>query len=120
MMCYLVSARQPHRSSSPSPPAERQQRFLGEEDVILSSSEDFTFHLIGDALMTFPEYAMPSGFSDRRLTSPTQFEGWPSVEMYGGFLADTYPLIFAPAVDHRFLLLSMNDCSAVTRQHSLV
>lgn len=88
----------PDRSSSPSPLAEGQQRSFGDEDVLLSSSEDFTLHLISDALSIVPECAMSSGFSDRRLTSPTQFEEWPS----GGFLADTYPLLFALAVEHRF------------------
>ena len=73
----------PHRSSYSSTPTERS---IGDENVILYSSEDFTFHLISDALSTFPEYPMSSGFSDRRLTSPTRFEEWPSVVMSGGFL----------------------------------
>lgn len=47
---------------------------------------------------------MSSGFSDRRLTPPTQFEELPSVEMSGGFLANTYPLLVAPTVEDRFLI----------------
>jgi len=59
---------------------------------------------------------MSSGFFNRRLTSPTPFEEWPSVDrISGGFLADTYLLLFAPAVEHHFELPSMNDYSTVAQ-----
>ena len=111
--CYLMYSLLlgPHRSSYSSTPAER---FFGDENVILYSSEDFTFHLISDSLSAFAEYAMSSGFCDRRLTSPTRFEEWPSVVMSGGFLAHTYPLLFAPVVEHRFLIAK---CERLFHRH---